>query len=45
MFIVTNNVIVGIYNGVLSKEGKYQALVGLELLEQGGIDQNVEAII
>lgn len=28
-----NNVIVGIYNGVLSKTGKYKALIGLDLLE------------
>ncbi len=33
-----NNVIVGIYNGILSKSGKYKALIGLELLEnrEGG---------
>lgn len=28
-----NNVIIGIYNGVLSKTGKYKALIGLDLLE------------
>lgn len=28
-----NNVIVGIYNGHLSKNGKYKALIGLDLLE------------
>ena len=31
--IVTENVIVGIYNGTLSKTGKYQALIGLEMME------------
>ena len=36
--ILNDNVIVGIYNGTLSKSGKYQALIGLEMLEdtQGG---------
>ena len=28
-----NNVIIGIYNGNLSRAGKYKALIGLELLE------------
>lgn len=28
-----NNVIIGIYNGNLSKSGKYKALIGLDLLE------------
>lgn len=36
--VVAENVIVGIYNGVLGKNGKYQALIGLEMIEdsQGG---------
>ena len=35
-----NNVIIGIYNGVLSKNGKYKALIGLDLVEniKGGIE-------
>lgn len=35
-----NNVIIGIYNGILSKNGKYKALIGLDLLEntEGGIE-------
>lgn len=38
--IILNNVIIGIYNGILSKSKKYQALIGLELLEykEGGIE-------
>lgn len=31
--IVVNNVIIAIYNGILSKHGKYKSLIGLELLE------------
>jgi hypothetical protein len=31
------NVIIGIYNGQLSKTGKYKALIGLELLEYENI--------
>lgn len=27
------NVIIGIYNGVLSKNGKYKALIGFDLLD------------
>lgn len=35
-----NNVIVGIYNGTLTKNGKYQGLIGLDMLEEkeGGIN-------
>ena len=32
--IKNNNVIIGIYNGRLTKNGKYKALIGLELLEE-----------
>lgn len=31
--IAVNNVIIAIYNGILSKHGKYKSLIGLELLE------------
>ena len=31
------NVIVGIYDGSLVKTGKYQALIGLDLLDEGGV--------
>lgn len=37
------NVIIGIYNGRLSKNGKYKSLVGLELLENS--NTNNESII
>lgn len=40
--IAVSNVIVGIYNGILSKAGKYQALIGLELLEQEGIVEDTK---
>lgn len=35
-----DNVIVGIYNGTLAKNGKYQGLIGLDMLEEkeGGIN-------
>jgi len=32
--IKINNVIVGIYNGVLNRSGRYNALIGLDLLEE-----------
>ena len=32
--ICVNDVIIGVYKGILSKNQKYQALIGLELLEQ-----------
>lgn len=40
--VVTDNVIVGIYNGILSKTGKYQALIGLEILEQEGANESIK---
>ena len=30
---IIQNVIIGIYNGHLSKNGKYKALIGLDLLD------------
>lgn len=36
-----NNVIVGIYNGVLSKNDKYKALIGLDLLENSNINNEL----
>jgi len=30
---IMKNVIIGIYNGALSKTGKYKALIGLDLLD------------
>jgi len=30
---IIQNVIIGIYNGHLSKTGKYKALIGLDLLD------------
>lgn len=40
--IFKDNVIVGIYNGTLSKAGKYQALIGLEMIEQEGMSENTK---
>lgn len=40
--IVTDDVIVAIYNGTLSKTGKYQALIGLELLEKEDIGESIK---
>ena len=40
-----DNVIVGIYNGVLSKNNKYKALIGLELLENEDGARNMANII
>lgn len=31
--IVLSNAIIGIYNGILNKMGKYQALIGLDIIE------------
>jgi len=39
---IIQNVIVGIYNGHLSKGGKYKALIGLDLLEDRDIDENIK---
>ncbi|MBQ6992693.1 MAG: sigma-E processing peptidase SpoIIGA [Clostridia bacterium] len=38
--IYIKNFIIGIYDGVLSKSGKYQALIGLEILEETGGEVN-----
>ena len=43
--MVIDDVIVAIYNGILSKTGKYQALIGLELLEKGDVDESIRVII
>lgn len=40
-----NNVIIGIYNGNLSKNGKYKALIGLELLEMENANENAKVIV
>lgn len=32
--VILNNAIIGVYNGILNKMGKYQALIGLEILEE-----------
>lgn len=40
--VFNDNVIVGIYNGTLSKVGKYQALIGLEMMEQVVIAENTK---
>jgi len=34
---IMQNVIIGIYNGHLSKTGKYKALIGLDLLDTNEI--------
>ena len=40
------NIIIGIYDGSLSKTGKYKALIGLELLENkgGNKDEHIRTI-
>lgn len=39
--VFIKNIIIGIYDGSLSKTGKYKALIGLELLEnKGGNEEN-----
>ena len=39
--VFIKNIIIGIYDGALSKTGKYRALIGLELLEnKGGNEEN-----
>jgi stage II sporulation protein GA (sporulation sigma-E factor processing peptidase) len=39
------NVIIGIYDGTLSKTKKYQALIGLEFLEMGGIENEYSEVV
>ena len=42
---IIQNVIIGIYNGHLSKGGKYKALIGLDLLEYEdivGVDAHID---
>ena len=38
--VFIKNIIIGIYDGILSKTGKYKALIGLELLENKGGNKN-----
>lgn len=39
--ILIENIIIGMYDGVLTKTGKYRGLIGLELLEdKGGISED-----
>lgn len=38
--VYIKNFIIGIYDGILSKSGKYQALIGLEILEETGGEIN-----
>ena len=43
--IQIKNVIIGIYDGILSKNGKYKALVGLDLLdEKEELNKNIKAV-
>lgn len=42
--IYIKNIIIGIYDGILSKSGKYKALIGLDLLENKGGDKENEHI-
>lgn len=42
--IFIKNIIIGIYDGSLSKTGKYKALIGLELLENKGGNKENEYI-
>lgn len=44
--ISINNVIIGIYNGNLSRNGKYKALIGLDLLDgKENVDENIKVIV
>lgn len=40
-----SNVIIGIYNGNLSKNGKYKALIGLDLLENEDINEKIKVVV
>lgn len=41
-----SNVIIGIYNGNLSKNGKYKALIGLDLLnEKEDVNEKIKAVV
>lgn len=44
--VFIKNIIIGIYDGILSKTGKYKALIGLELLENkgGNKDEHIRTI-
>jgi stage II sporulation protein GA (sporulation sigma-E factor processing peptidase) len=42
--IFVKNIIIGLYDGILSKSGKYKGLVGLEILEDKGGSINNEYI-
>lgn len=44
--ISINNVIIGIYNGNLSRNGKYKALIGLDLLDgKENVNENIKVIV
>ncbi len=43
--ISVNDVIIGIYNGHLSKSGKYKALIGLDLIERDTNIKNETTVI
>lgn len=40
-----SNVIIGIYDGHLNKSGKYMALIGLDLLENEGVNKNIKMAV
>lgn len=45
-YVDINNIIIGIYNGVLDKNKKYRALIGLELLDsKEDANKNMRAIV
>lgn len=45
-YVDINNIIIGIYNGVLDKNAKYRALIGLELLDsKEDANKNIRAIV
>ena len=39
---IIENVIIGLYNGHLSKNEKYKALIGLDLLEDRDVDEHIK---
>lgn len=42
---IIQNAIIGIYNGNLSKTGKYKALIGLDILEESNNTVSIKTSI
>ena len=41
---IINNIIIGIYNGILSKTGKFHALIGLDTIEEESVNNIYENV-